>query len=894
MIAKISKGKGFRGCLDYVIGKDGAKIIAGNMGGENARELAAEFGQVRKLRTDIKNAVFHVALSLPAGENLKNGEWDVVANKYLARMGFSPLEHQFVAVMHADTDYQHIHVVASRIGLDGQVADVWQDQKRSKDICRELEREHGLTIISNGEKTHRAKTTQKERRMITREKRDSEKTFVANAIKVVLESGSPMSAQTFCDGLQVQGVVAVPAIASTGKVQGFSFQHGLRSYTGAQVGYAWKYLQPSLAAISAQDTAYLQARKARLQQGTPVEAIRSIKNAVWEVAVRGVSFDKALAAQGWALRAGGTMEKNGRTFEVSDLVDTKALDTILHQLRAVTKNAREQARERCRELAKQKSWSPRQAFMREACQADVLFVLFMFPQVAVFLVVLSALSTLVRGKNFKMQMGDVWKVANDQVNAAIRDVQKEMVRSARDPRGDAANRFEPEKIGREHGGADEGDSGNGKKMGTSAGREVGADAKSAGKHAGVGAEIALATEDVDRDGFGGLPGRGGVAVAGPVPAGNKQCDGTSVTVDAVTEWANLAENLAVLTGGGKMEGVKTKTASVAYKEQVWDRQHSALMAPSYRVTVRGRGAEDGKTINLCKRKDGTEATWTADGVKNKIKTLEYWNARGFDIYITPIDDNYHHLLLDDLTAEGVTYINRNYNVCLVQTSSANNFQAIIRVPKTEISEKEQSAANELLRRLNHLPDGCGGDKSISAPRHPFRVVGFFNKKPAKNNVQTKIEYLSPDTVCGAATAELEEIRLARVKETIKCEYKDNKDKKETTIRLGDFAAAGSAEADRDFAREWDRVHGWATGKVAAGVWTDVDRSAVDYRVCKKMLDDGYSVAEVAGALVRQSPGLASRHGDVEGYVTRTVAAAGGHGDVWEQDVDAETEMDMER
>ena len=43
MIGKQTKGRSFRGLLNYLEGKEQAELIGGNMVGSNARELAAEF-----------------------------------------------------------------------------------------------------------------------------------------------------------------------------------------------------------------------------------------------------------------------------------------------------------------------------------------------------------------------------------------------------------------------------------------------------------------------------------------------------------------------------------------------------------------------------------------------------------------------------------------------------------------------------------------------------------------------------------------------------------------------------------------------------------------------------------------------------------------------------------
>jgi hypothetical protein len=64
MIATISKGKGARGLLAYLVGDPklprGIRV-AGNMAGRTLRELAAEFGLVRKMRPTLGRAIAHVS-----------------------------------------------------------------------------------------------------------------------------------------------------------------------------------------------------------------------------------------------------------------------------------------------------------------------------------------------------------------------------------------------------------------------------------------------------------------------------------------------------------------------------------------------------------------------------------------------------------------------------------------------------------------------------------------------------------------------------------------------------------------------------------------------------------------------------------------------------------------
>lgn len=328
---------------------------------------------------------------------------------------------------------------------------------------------------------------------------------------------------------------------------------------------------------------------------------------------------------------------------------------------------------------------------------------------------------------------------------------------------------------------------------------------------------------------------------------------------------------------------------VDYITQQWYKQSDALRAPFYRVMLKGRGEKEDTNINLGllkpdqpvpegkklhPRDDGKrEVVWTAAEVKEKIPSLIGWNNRGFDVYITPIDDNFHHILVDDLTETGVQYIKENYRPCEIHSSSKNNFQAILRVPKKEVSEAEQSAANVLIKALNRLPAGCGGDAGISAVRRNFRMIGFKNAKPERAGFQSDLIFSSPGAVCERATAELDAIRTQRQSQA-QAQEKTRRVKAIETS--GDFSIPrpeGETVADAHFRQAWRRIHGLAKAKVEEGIWGKIDSSTIDFRVCVEMLKSGYSEEATAEALQRCSPNLCDRHRDPVGYTALTIEAA---------------------
>ncbi|WP_438523172.1 FHIPEP family type III secretion protein [Enterobacter hormaechei] len=84
---------------------------------DSAVELIAEFDSTKHLRLDVAKPVWHNSLRLPDGETLTNEQWSIIADDYMKRMGFSDT-HLRCYVLH-DDDGQHIHIIASRIDLNG-------------------------------------------------------------------------------------------------------------------------------------------------------------------------------------------------------------------------------------------------------------------------------------------------------------------------------------------------------------------------------------------------------------------------------------------------------------------------------------------------------------------------------------------------------------------------------------------------------------------------------------------------------------------------------------------------------------------------------------------------------------------------------------------------------
>lgn len=246
MKAKITKGSGFRGCLDYVT-KAGAERIGGTLAGKNAREMSREFSVARRLREDVEKPVWHASLSLPKGERLDSVKWQKVCAAFLTRMDIiPPEENQWTAWRHTDGEYDHVHIVVNRISFTGAVWDAGLDVYKAISATRELEKSFGLTITPGRENKRFAEPSLKrgEVEKALREQKAPAKVRVADAVKIAIE-GKP-DVQTFVQRLEECGVGAVPNIANTGRMNGFSFAVDGIAVKGSDVGAAWKHLQEAM------------------------------------------------------------------------------------------------------------------------------------------------------------------------------------------------------------------------------------------------------------------------------------------------------------------------------------------------------------------------------------------------------------------------------------------------------------------------------------------------------------------------------------------------------------------------------------------------------------------------------------------------------------------------
>ncbi|EIQ5064810.1 relaxase/mobilization nuclease domain-containing protein, partial [Salmonella enterica] len=253
---KIKRGKSFSGVVLYVL-KPGSHhksdpiVIGGNMLGDSVLELIAEFDGTKKLRPDVQKPVWHNSLRLPAGESLTAEKWSSIADDYMKRMKFSDT-HLRCYVLHDDPAGQHIHIIASRIDLNvGKLYLGRNENLISTRIISELEFAHGLTVTRTASSI--APKQPKRKKISRNEQMLSARTGVPShkeALQQVLDKSLADTPDllTFIKRLEEAEVSWKANIASTGKMNGFSFEYTGIAFKASQLGksYSWANLSNRL------------------------------------------------------------------------------------------------------------------------------------------------------------------------------------------------------------------------------------------------------------------------------------------------------------------------------------------------------------------------------------------------------------------------------------------------------------------------------------------------------------------------------------------------------------------------------------------------------------------------------------------------------------------------
>lgn len=249
MLARITKGQDFAGCLRYVLERSGAERIGGNMEGTTVAELTTEFDlsvqcqQRRSPHKPTQAIVCHTSLSVEVGRKLDDSTWSAIAKDYLWEMGFD--QNQYVLARHRDTQHDHVHLIVSRLRLDGTTVESWLDYRRAQEVLRQLEQQYNLQAVLPSWETEVKPPTVGEIRQFRQTGEPSVRAMLQVAIDDALLIATTID--EFQRQLAAQGIEIRLRQISSG-IAGISYKLNNVAFPGYKLGkrYTWSRIEAQL------------------------------------------------------------------------------------------------------------------------------------------------------------------------------------------------------------------------------------------------------------------------------------------------------------------------------------------------------------------------------------------------------------------------------------------------------------------------------------------------------------------------------------------------------------------------------------------------------------------------------------------------------------------------
>ena len=235
MIAKCKAIAHGGNALEYIFreGKLGRLLALHNLCGETPKEIHEEMKLIGDYNSRCKNKFLRIEIGIaPQDEpQMTFKALNRLALFFAKQMGLD--DHQWVAVTHKDTDNLHIHIIANRISLRGQVYDTTFVSNRAARVAEELSRKHGLTIAKE---VHSARPHRKAQYAPARERTKQQ---VRNICYALLDKhrGKGLSGHSmFLYELHRSGVTIDRMKNKQGKVYGLKFTYGEHSFKASEIG----------------------------------------------------------------------------------------------------------------------------------------------------------------------------------------------------------------------------------------------------------------------------------------------------------------------------------------------------------------------------------------------------------------------------------------------------------------------------------------------------------------------------------------------------------------------------------------------------------------------------------------------------------------------------------
>ena len=253
--------------LDYIFreGKLGSRLAFHNLCSREPKTIYEEMKVVSDYNSRCRNKFLRIEIGIaPQDEKrLPVSELMGIAHLFAKRMGLD--NHQWVAVTHKDTDNRHIHIIANRISLYGEVYDTTFVSNRAARVAEEISREKGLTIAKEvkAERKH-----QKTKANPTREQTKKEVQQICYTLLDKYMSSGISGHSMFLYELNKNGITIERMKNKQDMVYGLKFSYGEHTFKASEIGreFGYRSLQKNFKVTNKEES-----RKPHLTVQGPIE-----------------------------------------------------------------------------------------------------------------------------------------------------------------------------------------------------------------------------------------------------------------------------------------------------------------------------------------------------------------------------------------------------------------------------------------------------------------------------------------------------------------------------------------------------------------------------------------------------------------------------------------------
>lgn len=232
MMAKIVKGKAFKGVVNYILDKQKNTEIVDSDGlrMKSKASIVQSFVTQASLNSRVSKPVCHISLDFSAQDKdkLSNQLMGRIAHDYMKQMGI--VNTQYIIARHFDKEHPHIHLVYNRVDNNGKTITDSNDRFRSEKICKELTEKYGLYFAAGKEnvKEHRLKEP------------DKTKYEIYNSLKALVpkcKNWHQLTAELQKAGIKTE----FKTKANSDEVQGVRFERNGYLFNGSKIDKTFSY-----------------------------------------------------------------------------------------------------------------------------------------------------------------------------------------------------------------------------------------------------------------------------------------------------------------------------------------------------------------------------------------------------------------------------------------------------------------------------------------------------------------------------------------------------------------------------------------------------------------------------------------------------------------------------